>query len=71
VPTVVASLWSVDDSATARLFEVFHHKLQAGVDPVDALRAAQLEMLRSPDQKDRSPWAWAAFEVIGASAAGR
>jgi CHAT domain-containing protein len=71
VPTVVASLWSVDDSATARLFEVFHHKLQAGVDPVDALRAAQLEMLRSRNKTDRSPWAWAAFEVIGASAAGR
>jgi len=70
VPTVVASLWSVDDSATARLFEVFHHKLQAGVDPVDALRAAQLEMLRSRSKTDRSPWAWAAFEVIGASAAG-
>ncbi|HKI05532.1 MAG TPA: CHAT domain-containing protein [Thermoanaerobaculia bacterium] len=71
VPTVVASLWSVDDGATAHLFEAFHRNLRPGVDPVDALRAAQLEMLRSRNEKDRSPWTWAAFEVIGASAAGR
>lgn len=71
VPTVVASLWSVDDEATAQLFKVFHRNLLAGGDPVEALRAAQLEMLRSPDKKYRSPGAWAAFEVIGASAGGQ
>lgn len=71
VPTVVASLWSVDDGATARLFEAFHRNLLASGDPADALREAQLGMLRSLNEKDRSPWAWAAFEVIGASAGGR
>ena len=71
VPTVVASLWSVDDGATAHLFETFHRNLLNGGDAVDALREAQLDMLKSPNEKYRSPWAWAAFEVIGASAAGR
>jgi CHAT domain-containing protein len=68
VPTVVGSLWSVDDEATARLFEIFHKYFQKSGDPVEALRKAQLDMLQSPDKKDRSPSSWAAFEVIGASA---
>ena len=68
VPTVVASLWSVDDEATARLFEAFHTYYQESGDPVEALRKAQLKMLHSTNKNDKSPSAWAAFEVIGASA---
>ena len=67
VPTVVASLWSVADQTTANLFDAFHRHLWDGADPVDALRQAQLEMLRSGHRADRSPGAWAAFEAIGAS----
>ncbi|MFL6194801.1 MAG: CHAT domain-containing protein [Thermoanaerobaculia bacterium] len=66
VPTVVASLWSVDDKATARLFELFYANLRKNADPVEALGKAQREMLVSPEY--RSPRAWAAFTVIGASA---
>jgi CHAT domain-containing protein len=68
VPTVVASLWSVDDQATADLFDGFYQFLLGGDDPVDALRKAQLGMLRGGNLADRPPQAWAAFEVIGASA---
>jgi len=70
VPTVVASLWDVDDRSTAVLFQAFYEELsrQGNTDPVSALRAAQLRVLRSPDGADWGPAAWAAFEVIGASA---
>jgi tetratricopeptide (TPR) repeat protein len=68
VPTVVASLWSVDDRTTAELLDAFHRRLWDGADSVDALREAQLGMLRGGDAAGRSPRAWAAFEVIGASA---
>ncbi|MDX6484280.1 MAG: hypothetical protein QOE95_2051, partial [Gaiellaceae bacterium] len=68
VPSVVASLWSVDDRLTAELFDAFHHFLAAGDDPVDALRRAQLGMLHGPEKVDRAMRAWGAFEVIGASA---
>ena len=68
VPTVVASLWSVDDRATSVLFDAFHQSLATPDDAVDALRQAQLRMLRGEKQADRSPRAWAGFEVIGASA---
>src|SRR6185369_8519124 len=46
VPTVVASLWDVDDRATARLLSRFHEELQAGNDPASALRRAQIAMIQ-------------------------
>lgn len=68
VPTVVASLWKVDDQPTSRLFQAFHRSLRAGSDPVSALREAQIGLLRESEEDFGSPEAWAAFEVIGASA---
>lgn len=69
VPTVVASLWDVDDRPTAILFQAFYEELsrQGNTDPVSALRAAQVKVLRSRDGAEWGPAAWAAFEVIGAS----
>jgi CHAT domain-containing protein len=68
VPTVVASLWSVDDKSTAHLFKSFYDNLKQNPDPAEALAKAQRAMLRSMDKADRSPKAWAAFTVIDASA---
>jgi CHAT domain-containing protein len=66
VTTVVANLWEVDDRAGERLAVAFHRHLTAGAAPAAALRAAQLEMLASPDPRDRDPAAWAGFRVVGA-----
>jgi CHAT domain-containing protein len=66
VPTVVASLWAVDDNATARLLSRFHRELQAGADPASALRQAQIATIHDP-QTARLPADWGAFEVFGAS----
>jgi CHAT domain-containing protein len=68
VPTVVASLWNVDDKSTAELFGRFYDNLKQNSDPAEALGQAQRAMLRSANPADRSPRAWAAFTVIGASA---
>lgn len=68
VPSVVASLWEVDDRLTARLSETFHRSLLGHGDPATALREAQLALLHDPDEMTRSPRTWGAFEVFGGSA---
>jgi len=50
-PNVIASLWSVNDQATAALMAKFYHELWSkGKTPLAALREAQLTILRHPER---------------------
>jgi CHAT domain-containing protein len=50
-PNVIASLWNVNDQATAALMAKFYHELWAnGRPPLEALRLAQLTILRHPER---------------------
>jgi CHAT domain-containing protein len=61
---VVASLWNVDDLATAQLMKRFYRgMLKEGLRPAAALRAAQLETLKQ--KRWSSPFFWAAFTIQG------
>ncbi len=61
---VAVSLWSVNDTATASLMTKFYQQmLEKKLNPVAALRAAQLEMLKTEQWK--APYYWAAFVVQG------
>jgi CHAT domain-containing protein/tetratricopeptide (TPR) repeat protein len=61
---VLASLWSVEDQATAELMGNFYRgMLREGLSPAAALRKAQLEMRRDPKRK--SPYYWAGFSLQG------
>ena len=66
VPLVVASLWPVDSDFTRALMVTFqkHRKIERS-STVDALRSAQLGMLRTADERHRQPYYWAPFVVIG------
>ena len=68
VPLVIASQWDVDDRATGQLFLAFHRELARSQDPVAALRAAQLSLLRSGDRRASSPASWGAFVALGITA---
>jgi CHAT domain-containing protein len=64
-PRVVASLWKVDDAATAELMSRFYRGiLKENRTPAAALHNAQLEMWRQPNWR-RSPYYWAAFVLQG------
>ncbi|MCC7438171.1 MAG: CHAT domain-containing protein [Armatimonadetes bacterium] len=62
VPRVVASLWQVDDDATAILMEEFYKKLpQLGA--AESLRQAQLRLASNPQWSQ--PFYWAPFVLFG------
>jgi CHAT domain-containing protein len=65
VPSVVGSLWNVDDVPTAELLIRFHRRLAAGDTAAAALRRVQRELLQNPDASLRSPATWAAFQLFG------
>jgi len=61
---VVASLWQVDDSATAGLMQRFYSKmLEDGLRPSAALRDAQVEMWNQ--KRWHAPYYWAGFVLQG------
>jgi CHAT domain-containing protein len=61
--SVAASLWSIADDSTAALMTRFYRHLSAGQSKDEALRAAQLELLRG--SKFAHPFHWAAFQLFG------
>jgi CHAT domain-containing protein len=61
---VVASLWNVDDWATAELMARFYQGMERrGLRPAAALRQAQLEL--SAHERWASAYYWAAFQLHG------
>jgi CHAT domain-containing protein len=61
---VVASLWKVDDVATAELMGRFYRAMvREGQRPAAALRQAKVDMWKQGDW--RFPYYWAAFEMQG------
>jgi hypothetical protein len=61
---VIASLWKVDDEATAELMKYFYAALfTKGLPPAAALRDAQLELAKHP--RWQSPYYWAGFVIQG------
>jgi len=63
-PRVVASLWKVDDAATAELMSRFYKAMvRDGLRPAAALRRAQVEMWKQ--ERWASPFNWAGFQMQG------
>jgi CHAT domain-containing protein len=61
---VIVSLWNVNDKATAALMQrLYIGMLRNNKTPAAALRAAQIELLRT--QQWQSPYYWAAFVMQG------
>lgn len=63
---VIASLWEANDRATSNLMDSMYSSIEAGHDPVDALRIAKLRLLHSKTIY-RKPFYWAPFAVYTGS----
>ena len=66
--SIVASLWNVDDEATAAFMASFYGRLGRGVSKAEALRAARLELKQSA--RYRHPYYWAPYVLVGEGADG-
>ncbi len=63
VPSVVVSLWAVDDQSTSALMGDFYRNLQTNPDKARAMRQAMLTTM----QQYPNPLDWAAFTLVGES----
>ena len=61
VPSIIVSLWAVDDQATADLMVAFYDHWQQSGDKAQALRQAMLTTM----QQHPDPRLWSAFTLIG------
>jgi CHAT domain-containing protein len=60
-PTVMMSLWTVDDEATTELMATFYDELAGTKSPAAALRTAQINLL----QQRPHPFFWSPFVLVG------
>ena len=60
-PSVITTLWQVNDRAAFELMREFYRHLKAGEGKAEALRQAQLAML----QRHPRPYYWAAYQLTG------
>lgn len=61
--STVATLWLVDAESTAMLMSEFYKGLGSGKSKAEALRQAQLILLKNPDFQN--PYFWAPFILVG------
>jgi CHAT domain-containing protein len=61
--TVIASLWSVEDTSTGILMTKFYERLKAGDGRAQALRTAQLHVKNNPQYSH--PYFWSGFLLFG------
>ena len=64
---VLATLWPIADDSTAQLMQSFYRiRERQGLSKAEALRQAQLELLRGSQNKEyEHPFYWAAFILMG------
>jgi CHAT domain-containing protein len=67
-PSLVVSLWQVNDQITAVILPQFYEHLSKGDNKAQALRQAKLDYLREYPGLSSHPMYWAAFVQLGDSA---
>ena len=65
VPSLVVSLWSVDDEATAHIMRLFYEHLRSGASKNQALRQAKLDYLSDARGDKKDPFYWGPFILSG------
>jgi len=65
IPAAIANLWSVDNTSTYTLTELFYKWLAKGLPTDIALQKAKLEFLQTASKEKSMPYFWAGPVLIG------
>jgi len=65
VPSIVMTLWEVNDNSTARIMQLFYQKLYEGENKAQALQAAKKEYIEKSKGIAAHPFFWAPFIQFG------
>lgn len=65
VPSIVMSLWSIDDRSSAEIMTQFHKGLDKGVQIDQSLQGAKRKYIDQSDELLAHPYFWAAFVHLG------
>ena len=68
-PSVIMSLWSIDDKATSVIISSFYKNLNKTQAKHEALRQAKLTYLADADPVQAHPYYWASLSLIGDTSA--
>ncbi|HCC71630.1 MAG TPA: hypothetical protein DEQ09_10840 [Bacteroidales bacterium] len=64
-PSVIMSLWEVDDRSESDLVKEFYLNLKKGLTKSKSLRKARIEYLAGADQMRSHPYFWSALVILG------
>ncbi len=64
-PSVLMTLWKIDEKSSARILQRFYHYLIKGESKSHALRKAKLDFLNSVPAEMISPYYWAGLVIMG------
>ena len=64
-PSVVMSLWDINDKSTPELMTFFYEGLSKGLPKDEALRQAKLRFIKGANRITMHPYYWSAFITIG------
>jgi CHAT domain-containing protein len=64
-PSIVMTMWPVEDNSSIRLMEYFYRAIAKGKSKDEALREAKLKFLDNADPLHAHPYFWAGYILIG------
>lgn len=65
VPSVVMSLWQIDDKSTSELIPIYYKYLSKGYSKNRALQKAKVDFINNANLKNRHPYYWSGLVLIG------
>ncbi len=64
-PSVIMSLWKIDEKTSTEIIEYFYESLSKGDSKSGALRKAKLKIAESSDEMLSHPYYWAGLALVG------